>query len=203
MPPAYVKPYLKRQKNDAADAEAICEAVVRPNMRMRGPQWRGLALLADGFTARAGQRADEVRIGGVEPDAGHLMAEFDCLFLSRARGAKWLSIADLHAAARRCLVLDGRAQIELAASPVRPMIHRATLSLFAICLASPVRACHPQLEPTAIRYLHRKHRRARIGPQSTPWSETTDPQPGFFTSGERPVANMSAVMLSYQAMLSS
>ena len=26
MPPAYVKPYLKRQKNDAADAEAICEA---------------------------------------------------------------------------------------------------------------------------------------------------------------------------------
>jgi transposase len=33
MPPAYVKPYLKRQKNDAADAEAICEAVRRPNMR--------------------------------------------------------------------------------------------------------------------------------------------------------------------------
>ena len=33
MPPAYVKPYVKRQKNDAADAEAICEAVVRPNMR--------------------------------------------------------------------------------------------------------------------------------------------------------------------------
>ena len=31
MPPAYVKP--KRQKNDAADAEAICEAVTRPNMR--------------------------------------------------------------------------------------------------------------------------------------------------------------------------
>src|SRR5450759_2225912 len=27
MPPAYVKPYVKRQKNDAADAEAICEAV--------------------------------------------------------------------------------------------------------------------------------------------------------------------------------
>jgi len=33
MPPAYVKPYLKRQKNDAADAEAICEAVMRPSMR--------------------------------------------------------------------------------------------------------------------------------------------------------------------------
>jgi transposase len=33
MPPAYVKPYVKRQKNDAADAEAICEAVMRPTMR--------------------------------------------------------------------------------------------------------------------------------------------------------------------------
>ena len=32
-PPAYVKPYLKRQKNDSADAEAICEAVTRTNMR--------------------------------------------------------------------------------------------------------------------------------------------------------------------------
>ena len=33
IPPAYVKPYVKRQKNDAADAEAICEAVTRPTMR--------------------------------------------------------------------------------------------------------------------------------------------------------------------------
>jgi len=33
MPPVYVKPYVKRQKNDATDAEAICEAVARANMR--------------------------------------------------------------------------------------------------------------------------------------------------------------------------
>jgi transposase len=33
MPPSYVKPYVKRQKNDATDAEAICEAVSRANMR--------------------------------------------------------------------------------------------------------------------------------------------------------------------------
>src|SRR5471030_1503186 len=33
MLPAYVKPYVKRQKNDAADAEAICEAVTRVNIR--------------------------------------------------------------------------------------------------------------------------------------------------------------------------
>ena len=33
MAPSYVKAYLRRQKNDAADAEAICEAVTRPTMR--------------------------------------------------------------------------------------------------------------------------------------------------------------------------
>ena len=34
MPPAYVKAYVKRNKNDAADAAAICEAVTRPSMRL-------------------------------------------------------------------------------------------------------------------------------------------------------------------------
>ena len=33
VPPSYVKPYVKRGKTDAADAEAICEAVARPTMR--------------------------------------------------------------------------------------------------------------------------------------------------------------------------
>lgn len=33
MPASYVKPYVKRQKNDATDAEAICDAVTRPTMR--------------------------------------------------------------------------------------------------------------------------------------------------------------------------
>ncbi|WP_375779354.1 transposase [Bradyrhizobium sp. ma5] len=33
IPPAYVKPFVKRGKNDAADAEAICEAAQRPTMR--------------------------------------------------------------------------------------------------------------------------------------------------------------------------
>jgi transposase len=34
MPAAYVKPYVRRQKNDAADAAGICEAVTRPSMRL-------------------------------------------------------------------------------------------------------------------------------------------------------------------------
>jgi transposase len=38
IPPAYVKPFVKRQKNDMADAEAICEAAQRPTMRFVGPR---------------------------------------------------------------------------------------------------------------------------------------------------------------------
>src|SRR5579864_131810 len=44
MPPAYVKPYVKRHKNDAIDAEAICEAVTRPNMRFVATKTRELEL---------------------------------------------------------------------------------------------------------------------------------------------------------------
>ena len=36
MPPSYVKPYVKRNKNDGRDAEAICEAMSRPSMRFVG-----------------------------------------------------------------------------------------------------------------------------------------------------------------------
>jgi transposase len=48
MPSAYVKPYVKRQKNDAADAEAICEAVTRANMRFvptKTPEQQGGLML--------------------------------------------------------------------------------------------------------------------------------------------------------------
>ncbi|MBW3560856.1 MAG: IS110 family transposase [Proteobacteria bacterium] len=38
IPPVYVKPFVKRQKNDMADAEAICEAVQRPTMRFVRPK---------------------------------------------------------------------------------------------------------------------------------------------------------------------
>src|SRR5215213_355094 len=38
IPPAYVKPFVKRQKNKATDAEAICEAAQRPTMRFVAPK---------------------------------------------------------------------------------------------------------------------------------------------------------------------
>jgi len=48
MPPGYVKPYVKRNKNDMADAEAICEAVTRPTMRfveIKTPQQQSVLML--------------------------------------------------------------------------------------------------------------------------------------------------------------
>ena len=48
MPPRYVKPYVKRNKNDAADAEAICEAVTRPDMRfvaMKGAEQQSVLMV--------------------------------------------------------------------------------------------------------------------------------------------------------------
>jgi len=48
VPAQYVKPYLKRQKNDAADAEAICEAVTRPTMRfvpVKTPEQQSVMML--------------------------------------------------------------------------------------------------------------------------------------------------------------
>ena len=41
IPPAYVKPFVKRQKNDATDAEALAEAASRPKMRFVNALCRG------------------------------------------------------------------------------------------------------------------------------------------------------------------
>ena len=55
MPPVYVKPYVKRNKNDMADAEAICEAVYRPQ------------LMGHRVEAYAAARRVEVGSGGMRP----------------------------------------------------------------------------------------------------------------------------------------
>jgi transposase len=52
IPPAYVKPFVKRQKNDAADAEAICEAAQRPTMRFVVPKTEEAQAAALVFRAR-------------------------------------------------------------------------------------------------------------------------------------------------------
>src|SRR3954467_5203826 len=52
IPPAYVKPFVKRQKNNATDAEAICEAAQRPTMRFVAPKSEQAQAAALVFRAR-------------------------------------------------------------------------------------------------------------------------------------------------------
>jgi transposase len=67
LPPQYVKPYVKRNKNDAADAEAICEAMSRPTMRfvpVKTPEQQAALMLAgsrDGLTRRRTQLSNTIR----------------------------------------------------------------------------------------------------------------------------------------------
>jgi transposase len=73
MPPAYVKPYVKRNKNDRADAEAICEAVQRPTMRfvpIKSEEQQGQLVLHRVRETLVGQR-----IQLINTIRGH-MAEF-------------------------------------------------------------------------------------------------------------------------------
>ena len=60
MPPAYVKPYVKRGKTDAADAEAVCEAVTRPTMRfvpVKSPEQQAALSITTPDARSAGQAA--------------------------------------------------------------------------------------------------------------------------------------------------
>ena len=59
IPPAYVKPFVKRQKNDMADAEAICEAAQRPTMRfvaVKSEAKQGAAVIFRARDLLVGQR---------------------------------------------------------------------------------------------------------------------------------------------------
>jgi transposase len=59
IPPVYVKPFVKRQKNDAADAEAICEAAQRPSMRfvaVKSEESQASAMVFRGRDLLVGQR---------------------------------------------------------------------------------------------------------------------------------------------------
>jgi len=108
MPPSYVKPYVKRQKNDAADAEAICEAVTRPSMRfveVKTPEQQSVLVLH-----RTRQVLIRQRTQITNATRGH-MAEFGLVAPIGRNGLETLieiigNEADqrLPEAARRCLV---------------------------------------------------------------------------------------------------
>ena len=83
MPPSYVKPYVKRGKNDAADAEAICEAVTRPTMRfvpVKAPEQQAAVMLH-----RTRALLMRQRIMVVNALRGHL-AEFGLIAPQGAKG---------------------------------------------------------------------------------------------------------------------
>src|SRR3954464_5822730 len=77
IPPAYVKPLVKRQKNDAADAEAICEAAQRPGMRF--VPVKDAAQQANGVVFRARDLLVRQRTQCVNALRGHL-SEYGCVF---------------------------------------------------------------------------------------------------------------------------
>ena len=93
MPPSYVKPYVKRQKNDAADAEAICEAVSRPTMRFVPvktiEQQARLAL----HRVREGDKTEHLAVGN---RLRGLLAEFG-IIVAQSDAALARTLADLDA----------------------------------------------------------------------------------------------------------
>jgi transposase len=110
MPPQYVRPYVKTNKHDAADADACCEAVQRPGMRfvpVKNEQQQSLLMLH-----RIRDRLIAERTGTINAIRGH-MAEFGMVAAQRDAGLKTLIaiIADgddvrLPALARELLLLQ-------------------------------------------------------------------------------------------------
>ena len=90
MPAHYVRPYVKRNKNDAADAEAICEAVTRPTMRfvpIKGAEQRSVLLLH-----RTRELLVRQRTGLINALRGHV-AEFGIVVAQGARNvAKLIAV---------------------------------------------------------------------------------------------------------------
>ncbi len=79
MPPIYVKPYVKRGKTDAADAEAICEAVTRPTMRfvpIKSPEQQALLCQHRARQLMIGQRTQlSNMIRGLLGEFGYIVAK--------------------------------------------------------------------------------------------------------------------------------
>jgi len=104
MPPAYVKPYVKRGKSDVADAAAICEAVTRPSMRfvpVKSTQAQAMRSLDKVRTTLVGQHTQTTNT------LRSLLAEFGVIAPQGAAAVRkaWAGLAEdaLPAAARLAL----------------------------------------------------------------------------------------------------
>jgi len=90
VPPAYVKPYVKRHKNDAADAEAICEAATRATMRFVAVKSEAQQTL--GMAYRTRDLLVEQRTQAINALRGHL-AEFGVVAPQGPVGLTRLAVA--------------------------------------------------------------------------------------------------------------
>ncbi|WP_341675279.1 IS110 family transposase [Niveibacterium sp. SC-1] len=90
MSPQFVKPYVKSNKNDAADAEAICEAVARPNMRfvpIKSVEQQAVLSLhrvRQGFVAARTAQANQIR--GLMAEFGMVLPKGICTLRSQLQG---------------------------------------------------------------------------------------------------------------------
>jgi transposase len=128
IPPAYVKPFVKRQKNDAADAEAICETAIRPTMRfvpVKSEKTQGAAMV---FRVR--ELLIRQRTQVINALRGHL-AEFGQVVPQGASNAKLVAIVDdpesvlpAEAAATMQVLIETLAQLEAQISELDARIAR-------------------------------------------------------------------------------
>ena len=85
VPPIYVKPFVKQQKNDAADAEAICEAAQRPTMRfvaVKGEEQQARAMLFHTRDLLVRQRTQTINaLRGQRRSVNQLPLEIPCAFV--------------------------------------------------------------------------------------------------------------------------
>ena len=162
IPPAYVKPYVKRQKNDAADAEAICEAVQRPSMRfvpVKSVEQQASAAIfrvRDLLVRQRTQLVNSLRghlaeFGWVAPKGlGHVaeliaaVEEPDCAFLQSARGALMVLVDSIQTLEQQIDGLDR--EIALRARQDETSRHLTTIPGFGpiISVALPALAPPPE-----------------------------------------------------------
>ncbi|WP_233553584.1 IS110 family RNA-guided transposase [Teichococcus wenyumeiae] len=166
MPPAYVKPYVKRGKNDAADAEAICEAVTRPTMRfvaVKTPEQQGLLMLHRARRLLVRQRtmtACAIRshlaefgfitgqgIGRVEPLLERLAEEEGERLPGEVRDILFMLAAELATLGERIAQIEARIDAQHRANPVSRLI--ATIPGIGPITATAIAATVP--DATAFR----------------------------------------------------
>ena len=166
LPPQYVKPYVKRGKNDAADAEAICEAMSRPTMRF--------------VAVKTAENQAALMLHG----ARALLIKQRTMLMNAVRGhAAEFGVAGARGIGRVAGILE-----RIAAEASVPALAR---DIFA-CLAEQIEALDTRLRAldTQLRAWHRANERSRrlaaipgVGPIGATALAMKVPDPSVFKSG--------------------